>query len=148
MRIARCGYFDLGYGIADFGLERQRTEAFEFGMGNAEIGMKGYGVIGLQLGFIGDVVEFLDRQGIDISPQTDGGSLLRSPDDTDRAGHVVEQLDLTIVLFQNFSNSSGGPFFLVGNLRVHMEVPASLGEPLVKLRIIFFHIWKTVNLER
>ncbi len=41
LRGARCGSFDLGYGIADFGLERRRTEALEFGIGNAEIGMKG-----------------------------------------------------------------------------------------------------------
>jgi len=40
-RGVRCGSFDLGYGIADFGLARRRTKALEFGIGNAEIGMKG-----------------------------------------------------------------------------------------------------------
>ena len=63
------------------------------------------------LGFIGNVVEFLDRQGVNISPQADGGSVLRSPDDTYRAGHVIEQLYFTIVLFKNFSDSVRSTLF-------------------------------------
>jgi len=92
-------------------------------------------------GFIGDVIEFLDRQGIDIGPQTDGGSVLRPPDDIDRAGDVVEQLNFTIILFENFGDSLRGALLLVGNLRVHVKVPARVGEPPMKLRTIFFHIY-------
>jgi len=92
-------------------------------------------------GFVGDVVEFLDRQGIDIVPQTDGGSVVLPPDDTDRAGHVVEQLDFTTEFFKDFGDALRGALFLVGNLRVHVKAPARVGEPLMKLRIIFFHIY-------
>jgi hypothetical protein len=140
-------YHGFGAGNALFGrLEKKFYVALQFGLqagahdisGNTEhdgrVGIVAAGVHGPRvLGFIGDVVEFLDRQSVDISPQADGGSVLRSPEDTYRAGHIIEQLYFTIKLLEDLDDFGRGARFLMGYFRVHVEVPPRLGKPLIKL---------------
>jgi hypothetical protein len=81
---------------------------------------------------VGHLIQLGDGQGVDVRPERDGRPFSGAADQSHGSGHARKGLHRDAGVGKDFDDFFGGLDFLVGGLRVRVEVPPHIHKPLRK----------------